>query len=163
MAKVERGALTKAVKQYLKEHPKAGINEVVEKLKEQGITVSASLVSRVKYFKPKKKSAKAAKGTGAESQSEVIRGYLGQHPSAKPKEIRTALAKQGINVSAGLISNVKHNFFKKSAAPSVRVAARKTTSSGVTYEQLVEVKRFATTMGGVEMVRNILDSLQQLQ
>jgi arginine repressor len=169
MAKVERGALTKAVKQYLMENPKAGINEVVNKLKEdQGITVSGSLVSRVKYQKPGKKGSKRGKRGGAGNQSDHVRAYLGQHPEAKPKEIQTELAKQGIKVSAGLISNVKHNFFKKSAAkksaaPSVRVAARKTTSTGISFEQLLEAKRLVNAMGGIEMVRSALDSLEQLQ
>jgi hypothetical protein len=163
MAKLERGARTQAVKQYVKDHPTAGLNDVVAGLKEQGMTVSASLVSKIKYAKPGVTGTKRAKRGGKGNQSEVIRDYFTDHPEAKPKQVQTALAKRGLKVSTGLISNVKHTFLKRQAAPKVRVAARMTTSSGLTFEQLVEVKRFADSVGGIDMLRSALDSLQQLQ
>lgn len=163
MAKVERGARSQAVKKYLKEHPKAGPKEVVDTLKAQGVVVSAGLVAGIKYGKrgPKKSSPVSRSGSG--NRSDAIRGYLTQHPDAKPKEIRTALAKQGVKVGAGLVSNVKHTFFKKSAAPMVRVAARKTSSATVTIEQLLEVKRLADAIGGFDQIRKALETLEQLQ
>jgi hypothetical protein len=163
MAKAERGARTQAIKQYLKEHPKAGPKEVVTTLKAQGMVVSAGLVAGIKYGKRGAKKSRPASRGRSGNRSDAIRSYLTQHPHAKPKEIRTALAKQGVKVGAGLVSNVKHTFFKKRAAPVVRVAARRTSSATVTFEQLLDVKRLADAMGGFGQIRKALEALEQLQ
>jgi len=46
----------------------------------------------------------------------------------------------------------------------VRVAARRTTGNGsITVEQLLEVKKLADSIGGVEQVRSALEALEQLK
>ena len=124
MAKGEQGSKSEAVRQYLKANPKAGPKEVVDSLKATGITVTAGLVSSIKYGGKGPRKRTAAKKRQADSLSDAIRGYLSQHPEAKPKEIRIALRREGVKVATGLISNVKHTFQKKVPAPKVRVAAR---------------------------------------
>jgi hypothetical protein len=52
-AKPERGAKSTAIREYLKAHPKARVQDVVDELKKQGITVSAALVNNIKYTKKK--------------------------------------------------------------------------------------------------------------
>ena len=42
------------------------------------------------------------------NKSATIRNYLAKHRKAGPKEVQAALAKKGIDVSEGLISNVKY-------------------------------------------------------
>lgn len=47
--KPERGARSRAIRDYLKEHQSASPNQVVAALKEQGMKVSVGLVSVIKY------------------------------------------------------------------------------------------------------------------
>jgi hypothetical protein len=126
------------------------------------VNVSAALVSRIKYGKVGT-SGKPARGRRAGTQSESIRAYLMAHPNAKPKEIRLALAEQGLKVGTGLISNVKHNFMKNGKAPSVRVAARRTSAVAVTVPQLMEVRRLAASLGGLDQLQRAIETLEQLQ
>ncbi len=42
------------------------------------------------------------------NKSATIRKYMAKHRKAGPKEVQAALAKKGIDVSEGLISNVKY-------------------------------------------------------
>jgi hypothetical protein len=45
----------------------------------------------------------------------------------------------------------------------VRVAARATPAAAVSVEQLLEVKRFAESLGGADQLRQALDTLEQLR
>ena len=171
MAQVERGARSKAIREYLKSHSSAGPKEIVAALKEQGVEVTVGLASNIKYGRRNKARrgggrARVAgrRGPGRTSASEAIRGYIRQHPSAMPKEIRAGLSAQGIKVTGGLISNVKYHMVRREGlAPAVRVAARRTSASAVTFDQLHLVKKFADSFGGVARVRQALESLAQLQ
>jgi len=49
--KLERGARSQAVRDYLAENPKASPKDVVAALKEKGVSVSLGLVSVIKYSK----------------------------------------------------------------------------------------------------------------
>lgn len=164
MASEKRGARSAAIRQYLAEHPAAGPKEVVESLKQAGVVVSANLVSSIKYGKMSKKSGRPARrGRSSKmSGSEAIRRLLARNPDAGPKAIREKLARKGVQVSSGLISFVKFNFKKGAKAPSVRIAARKTVASQVSFEQLIEVKRIADSLGGAAQLRHALDLLAQL-
>jgi hypothetical protein len=166
MANSERGARSKAVKDYLKTHPKDSPNRVVEALKQEGIVVSSGLVGNIKYRK-KKRTGKPAANRGSKSgggtMSEAIRDYLRTHRGAKPKEIQQGLAKQGLKVGTGLISNVKHNFQQKGGSLKVRAAARRTRPALLTVDQLLEVKRFAASLGGTDQLRRALDTLEQFR
>lgn len=162
MAKQERGARSEAIREYLKSHPEAGPKTIIADLKASGVTVSAALVSRIKYGKVGQSGKRAGRRSG--TQSESIRAYLMAHPNAKPKEIRLALAEQGMKVGTGLISNVKHNFMKNAGkAPSVRVAARRTAAIAVTVPQLMEVRRLAVSLGGLTQLQRAIETLEQLQ
>jgi len=163
MAKQERGARSEAIREYLKSHPEAGPKTIIADLKASGVTVSAALVSRIKYGKVGASGKRAGRSRSG-TQSESIRAYLMAHPSAKPKEIRLALAEQGMKVGTGLISNVKHNFMKNGGkTPSVRVAARRTAAVAVTVPQLMEVRRLAVSLGGLTQLQRAIETLEQLQ
>jgi hypothetical protein len=175
MATAEHGTKSQAISGYLATNPGAGINQIVEGLKEQGIQVSLGLAKVVKYAKKgKRSSSRKARKTAAAigkpvSGSELIRPFIARHPAAMPKAIELGLKQQGVNVSLGLISNVKYGSRKKSGkrrslrTPATRIAARKTPSRSVTVEQLLEVKRVADSLGGVVHVRAALDTLEQLR
>lgn len=175
MATAEHGTKSQAIAGYLATNPGAGINQIVEGLKEQGIQVSLGLAKAVKYAKKGKRSSSRKAGRAAlanakpVSGSELIRQFIARHPDAMPKAIELGLKQQGVKVSLGLISNVKYGSRKKTGkrramrTPAARIAARKTPSRSVTIEQLLEVKRVADSIGGVVHVRAALDTLDQLR
>lgn len=175
MANPEHGARSKAIREYLKSNPAAGPNKVVAALKEQGLTVTKGLVSNIKYggqsskmtAKSRRRASPAVgrKKHGAASLSETVREFLRSHPGAMPKAIKEGLKAQGVNVSTSLISFAKYGRPAKKASPSLRVAARKTTSRTVdlTIQQLIQVKRLSDSLGGAARVRQALEALEELQ
>ena len=64
LPQLERGARSKAVREYLAANPKESPQKVVAALKEQGIDISLGLVSVIKYSKPK--SNRGNSGTTAD-------------------------------------------------------------------------------------------------
>ena len=82
----------------------------------------AKMKTASKQTVTKKKSAAKKKPA---SKSQAIRDYLNTHKNAGPKEIQAALAKKGIKVTDAMVSNVKSNAKKKTAA-------KKATSQAVT-------------------------------
>lgn len=162
MVKPERGAKSRAVREYLKEHKKAGPKEIVDALKAQGIDVTATLVSSIKYGKRgpgRRGRRKSGKGTA----STHIRAYLEQNPGAKPKEIKEALAKQGLKVATGLISNVKYHFERKPSAKAGRGPSRRVDGALPSVDQLLQVKDLANSLGGLDQLRRAAEALAQLQ
>jgi hypothetical protein len=119
--------------------------------------------------------AKAERG----AKSQAIQKYLAANPTSGPRQIVDALKQQGVDVSFGLASAVKYRKPKTTRVKSakgrkvgrrrvartlmVRAAARSTSSAGVTVEQLLEVKRFADSLGGPDQLRQALDTLEQLR
>src|SRR5262249_28874030 len=115
----------------------------------------------IKYGK--KGTGKRARPGRPGTASEAIRLHLDQNPQAKPREIRAAMADQGVTASLALISKVKHRLTNASRSPRMRVAARLTGKSNITLEQLIEVKRLAITLGGLDQVRRAVEALEQLR
>ena len=180
MAKRRDGTKSQAVQDYLASNKDASPKQIVEALKEQGVAVSFGLASIIKYKKPgkKKTAARKAKRIAATARlpavtgSDSIRQFIAKNPSAGPKDIEAGLKAEGVKVSKALISAVKYSKAKKKSGTKARrmarraavhVAARKTPSSAVTIEQLIEVKRFADSFGGADQVRQALDMLEQLR
>ena len=100
------------------------------------------------------------------ARSQAVRDFLAENPQASPKAVVDGLKAKGIKVKVTLVNSIK---YKKPTKPGQRrrsmrrVAARRTRSAGVTIEQLLEVKRFAESIGGADQVREALDTLGQLQ
>jgi hypothetical protein len=174
MAKARSGTKSQAISEYLATNKEANPKQIVEAMKQKGIEVSDGLAKAVKYGKGKKSAKKArrataAKGMPAVSGSESIRQFIAKHPGSMPKEIRQGLKQQGVKVSMGLISSVKYSGGKKTGKKKRRMrasvvhAAARRTSASVTVEQLLEVKKFADSLGGADQVRMALDTLEQLQ
>jgi len=176
MAKAASGTKSAAIQEYMAANKEANVQQIFDALKEKGVKVSLGLVKAVKYGKKGKKvtarkvrRATAANGQPAVSGSESIRQFIAAHPGAMPKEIRQGLKQQGVKVSLALISNVKYSSGKKAGKKqrklraSVIHAAARRTSAAVTVEQLLEVKKFADSVGGADQVRKALDTLEQLR
>ena len=101
------------------------------------------------------------------NKSQAIRDYLAKKPKAAPKEVIAALKENGVEVSVGLVSNVKYS--KKRPKKAVKkkvsvktVAARRLAVASLSVADLLEVKKLADQMGGVKTVRQALDTLEQL-
>jgi hypothetical protein len=69
------------------------------------------------------------------NKSEAIRDYYKLNPKAKTSEVVDALAKKGITVSVGLVTNVKSTHNKKRAAK--RAAKAESKTNGVNKTQAV--------------------------
>ena len=100
------------------------------------------------------------------ARSQAVRDFLAANPTASPNQVVNGLREQGIKVKVTLVNSIKYKKPSKGRtrrAPSVRMAARRSSRNGVTVEQLLEVKRFADSIGGAEQVRQALKTLEQLQ
>lgn len=100
------------------------------------------------------------------ARTEAVRNYLAEHPDASPKMVVEGLKEKGIRVKLTLVNGIKYKAGKpgkRRRSPGVRMAARKTHPIGGTFEQLVEVKRLADSLGGTDNVRHALDMLDQLR
>jgi hypothetical protein len=176
MSKAAHGTKSQAIHEYLSTNPSATANDIVAAMKQQGVVVSFGLAKAVKYGKKGKKTAPkravkapSSNGKPVVSGSESIRQFIAKHPGAMPREIEEGLKAAGIQVSRGLISNVKYVGGLKKAKRKrgrramLHVAARKTPAVAVTVEQLLEVKGLADSLGGAEQIRSALEMLEQLR
>ena len=110
------------------------------------------------------------------NKSEAVREYARANPAAKPREIAEALTAEGVPVSSHVVSQVLYNAKKKGvmkkrgkkarrakATAKAPRAAAKTRSSGDGMEQLLEAKRLADMVGGVDKAKKLLDNLAKLR
>ena len=100
------------------------------------------------------------------AKTQAVRDYISANPQAKPKEIVAGLISQGIKVKLSLANSVKYNKRPKGRSRrshSAYSAARRTSLTGTTIDQLIEVKRLADSMGGLIAMRQAIDMLEQLQ
>lgn len=172
---------TEAILEFMAKHSEKKPSAIVAGLHEQGIEVSRSLVNKVLYGGKRKgrRRRKAGRPAAAEpapggapamTGTQAIQEYIRQHPKAGPKEIRQELGAQGVSVSASLVSAVKYRTGGRRGRPTARQASHKVRArggalrtSGVTVEQLLEVKRIADEIGGPDSLRQALDALEQLR
>ena len=171
---------SESIRQYLAKNPTAMTKDVVKALHEQGIEVSVSLVDKVKSRSSMKRSKTRQKRAftthspkvsvmaklkrGAKTQA--VRDYLAEHPDANPKAVVNGLKATGMKIKITLVRSILYKKPSKPGrrrAPVVHTAARKTATTGLTIEQLLEVKRFADTFGGADQVRSALNTLEQLR
>ncbi|WP_166821879.1 hypothetical protein [Thalassoroseus pseudoceratinae] len=114
--------------------------------------------------------------SGGVNKSQAIRDYLSEKPGATASEIVPALEEKGISVTPGLVSQVKSTIggskptrkttkkkkggAKKTSAPK---ATRSTSKSSLSATELMNAKKFADELGGIERTRQALDMLEQLK
>jgi hypothetical protein len=102
------------------------------------------------------------------NKSQAVRDYLASHPDAGPNAIREALAEKGIAISTSLASVIKYGSNKKKKGKpgrpkgSGRGARAGRSASGLNIEALVDAKRMAERMGGIDAARTALDLLAKL-
>lgn len=103
------------------------------------------------------------------SRSQKIREYLkSAKPSERnPKAVVEALKSQGVNVSAGLVSQVKNKLSGKKKprikAKAVRRKRRNPASSSSAFAHLVRAKDFLNAFGGdLSKAKASLDVISKL-
>jgi hypothetical protein len=100
------------------------------------------------------------------AKTQAVRDFLAEHPEANRRAVVDGLKAKGIKVKLTLVSSLMYKQSSKASkrrAPSVHAAARKTTTTSTSIEQLFAVKRFADSFGGADQVRQALDMLEQLR
>lgn len=100
------------------------------------------------------------------AKTQAVRDYLAEHPEANPKAVVEGLKEEkGMSVKITLVNGIKYNKSRNSGTRRslvARAAARRTSRTKMNFEQLVEVKRFADSLGGADQLRRALDMLEQL-
>ena len=100
------------------------------------------------------------------NKSQLIRDHIAANPKDGPQAIITALGKTGVKVTTSLVGAVKYKApskkkrrGKRKAAP----AAKPAVSDKVSLSALVQAKKMAEQLGGVEKARAALAALAKLQ
>jgi len=169
MAKAAGVNKSQSIRDYCRQHPGAKSKEVSAALAEQGIHVSENFVNQVKYKEALNNSrAKRSKKGAAHNEerggkSRAIREYFEAHPEATPRQVVTALEKQGTHVTEGLVSNIKYSLRRKQAGGATARGSNGSTNGSLSFEQLAQAKRLAAAFGGIEQAKHALDMLAQLQ
>lgn len=115
-------------------------------------------------------------GKRANSKSAAIRAYISTHPDAGPTAVCAALKAKGVAITPAHVSNVKAAMVKKAgktsgastngaahAKPGRRGRKPAVVSDSVSLSQLVEARKFAAQVGGVENAVGLLQTLAKLQ
>ena len=98
--------------------------------------------------------AKAKRG----AKSAAVREYLAANPGTRTIDVVAALKQQGIRVSAQTVSNLKG---KTSKGTGKKRQAAKTHRSP-SIEDLIEAKKLADRLGGVDKARAAIAVLAKL-
>ena len=96
-------------------------------------------------------------GRGGVNKSQAIRDYLKEHAEASPSMIQEAMKGKGLDVSQSLASQVKYGSAKKKGGKRGKRGVRGTQ---VNLEDIVEVRKLANRLGGVDQLRKMLDALE---
>lgn len=182
---------SQAIRDYLAEHPDAEPKDVVAGLGEKGLVVTPGLVGLVKHSSRKQKetkakakakpartparrgrkleSASAAPAAATLSKSDAVRAYLSENPGASPNTVRDALREQGIKISTSLAASVKYSKASKGLrrkagkrGPGRPRIASLHGDGALDLEALVDAKRLAERLGGIDAAREALDWLAKL-
>lgn len=112
-------------------------------------------------------------GTGggysaSKNKTQAIKAALAASPNRSPKEIAAELNQQGVDASPGYVSTIKSKLklkagsgrrTKKSSGKAATTAAE---TDNVSLATLVQAKKLADQLGGVEQARKMLTALSKL-
>jgi len=115
----------------------------------------------------KRKVARGGRSkSGVNKAHEIREQFAAQGANARPKDVIAALAEKGIKVSSAQVSNIKSKLGGKSNRKVGRKSGRKAqagSNGAVSLAALLDAKRLAQKMGGVEAAKRALDVLVRLQ
>ena len=167
---------SEAIRNYYKLNPKAKTKDVVDALAKNGITVTTGLVTNVKSTHNKKQAAKRAAKKAAASpvaaaktaekkpevnKSQAIRDYLKANRKATAQDVVDALAKKGMTVTVGLVTNAKSKSKKRRRAVKQVVAAVAPTGIGI--PEIKAAFAFLKATGSVAMARQALAAALEIK
>ena len=117
----------------------------------------------------KKKTTRRGRSAGGVNKSQAIRDYLAANPQAGPTAIVAALATKKIKVTTALVSGVKTRAGSKTRGrgrgrPRKTATKRRRSMSKdtVVISDLLQAKKLAERMGGIERARTALAALARL-
>lgn len=158
------------VRDYLKANKGAMPKDIVAGVKkETGIDVSLALANKIKYAKksgggPKGRKAKAKSGKrGAKAQA-IRDTFAKLGKKVKPSQVIADLKAHGITASYSQVSMIRKKVFKRGRKAGQKVAATAApTSDSISMDHLIEAKKLAEKLGGIEAARHALAALSRLQ
>lgn len=114
----------------------------------------------------KKVIVKRKKKAGGPNKSKAIRDYLAEHKNAGPTEVAAALKQEGIEVTPAFVSNIK----SKSKLPGSKRKAKRgrpvgsggSRSDSVSMSALLEAKKLAEQVGGIDKAEAAVAALKKL-
>jgi hypothetical protein len=93
------------------------------------------------------------------SKAQAIRDeFAAQGATARPKNVIAALKAKGISVSSAQVSNIKAGLRK----PGRKAHAGHGTNGTISLTSLLEAKKLAERLGGVEVARQAIEALAKL-
>jgi len=117
--------------------------------------------------------ARKASTNGA-SKSEAIRNYKNSHQDAGPTAIAVALTKEGTKVTPAFVSTVLSNAKRKGGKGRRKMGRRSklvrrgrrpavvARASSDPVDRLIQAKKMAEQLGGVEQARAALEALAKI-
>ncbi len=99
------------------------------------------------------------------NKSQAIRNHLAKQPDDGPKTVVAALGKKKITVTESLVSHVKYALAGKKKRRRKKKAAttQRTVSDKISISTLVQAKKMADQLGGIEKAKTALAALAKLQ
>jgi arginine repressor len=148
--------------------------DIVAALKEKGVTVSPSLVSKTLKaagLKQKRRGKKVAASTSSAtdvSKAELIRQTAQSIPKPiRPRNIIAKLKEEGVEVSYALVSSTlkaaglrRRRRRRKAGA---RAVGMPTAANGLNLDAVIAAKSLIEKVGGVENAQAALSALKKLQ
>jgi arginine repressor len=175
---------TELTKQYVAKHPAAGLKEIVDGLKAQGVEISRSLASKIKYgpsvTKGTAKKGRRAKKQGVravaehvaserENKAEAIRQAaksLGR--KVRPRDVIAMLKEQGIEVSSAQVSTtlksmgMRRTRRGRKGHASTLAGKPPASSTHITIDDLIAAKKLVEHLGGIEQAKTAIGALAKL-
>lgn len=112
----------------------------------------------------KKKVARGGRSSSGVNKAQEIRDqFAALGADARPKDVIAALTAKGVKVSSAQVSNIKSKLGGKRRGKPGRKPAHSSSNGAVSLAALLDAKRLAQKMGGVEAAKRALDVLVRLQ
>jgi hypothetical protein len=103
-----------------------------------------------------------ARKSGGPNKSAAIRAYKSSHQDAGPKDIAEGLSKDGVKVTPAFVSTVLSNDKRKTRRGRRRGRRGGRGARAGRFADLVQAKRLADQMGGIDKARAALEALAKI-
>jgi hypothetical protein len=181
---LEGTSMSDIVREYLKGNPTASVQQIVDDLKQYGI--SQALAQKIKYKdgprrgrRPRKAARRTsspafapAETAAGESKADSIRRVAeGMGKRVRPRDVIAALRGEGIEVSFAQVGQVlktmgmrRRRRGRKPAGErmSSARAAHTAGSTSLSLDALIAAKKLADQLGGVHVAKQAMDALAKL-